>query len=377
MRRPVVALSLALSACAASAEPPEVTANVAAPIIGGADSDASEDAVVLIMHYDALQRGGSTDGCTGVMLAPNLVLTARHCVSVTDPSAACTADGTAVAGGQVTADHDAKALYVFAGPKRPDFISGLAKAARGAEILTTGEKTICNGDLALIVLDRALEGAKMAPLRLDAPVAKGETVTAVGWGITDVTTSPATRQKRAGIAITDVGPARALGPAEFETGEGTCAGDSGGPAFSSETGAVLGVLSRGGNGTGGQGAENCVDGENVWSRAAGHRDTILAAYAKVGQEPWLEGEPNPLLGKRGDACTADDACQSSICAGVCTVACDDGTCPDGMRCGEDGGRKVCREETRGDGGCAASPERPSFSWLLLAAAAALAARRRR
>lgn len=377
MRRLALALSLVLAACAAPSEPdpPDDVARTSSPIIKGADSDASQDAVVLIMHYDALQAGGSTDGCTGVMLTPELVLTARHCVSVTDPSAACSSDGTALAGGQVTSDHKPSALYVFAGNKRPDLISGLGKAARGAEIITTGAKTICNNDLALILLDRKLEGAKIAPVRLDGGPARGELVTVVGWGITDTETFPSTRQTRDGVKITDVGPARALGPAEFKTGEGTCSGDSGGPALASETGAVLGVLSRGGNGTGGQGAENCVDGENVFTGVAQHKDTVLAAYAKTGQEPWLEGSPNPRLGKLGAGCAADDGCQSGICNGVCTQACDVDPCPGGWTCGEANGRQVCLVTKKDEGGCATSPARASSSWIAIAAAALVAARR--
>lgn len=376
MRRLALALPLLFfAACAAPSEPERVS-RAATPIIEGTDSDASQDAVVLIMHYDALQRGGGTEGCTGVMLTPELVLTARHCVSVTDPSAACSSDGTAVSGGQVTSDYKPSALYVFAGNKRPDFISGLGKAARGVEIVTTGAKTICNNDLALVLLDRKLEGAKIAPIRLDAPATNGELVTVVGWGITETEPFPSTRQTREGVKITSVGPARALGPAEFLTGEGTCSGDSGGPAFSGETGAVLGVLSRGGNGTGGQGAENCIDGENVFTAVAPHKDTILAAYGKAGQEPWLEGSPNPLLGKLGAECASDDACQSSICNGVCTQACDADPCPDGWACGEASGRKVCIEQKKDDGGCATSPGRASSSWLAIVLAALVGAGRR-
>lgn len=378
MRRLAFALPLVVAACSAAPDLPDAprVSRSSAPIIKGTDSDATQDAVVLIMHYDAVQAGGSTEGCTGVMLTPDLVLTARHCVSVTDPSAACSSDGTALSGGQVTSDHKPSALYVFSGNKRPDFISGLGKAARGVEIITTGAKTICNNDLALVLLDRKLEGAKIAPVRLDARAARGELVTVVGWGITDTTTFPSTRQTRDGVKITDVGPARALGPAEFKTGEGTCSGDSGGPALSGETGAVLGVLSRGGNGTGGQGAENCIDGENVFTAVAQHKETLLAAYEKAGQEPWLEGNPNPLLGKLGASCDADDACQSSICNGVCTQSCDVDACPGGWACGESNGRKVCIEQKKDDGGCATSPGRASSAWIAIAVAVLLAARRR-
>ena len=42
--------------------------------------------------------------------------------------------------------------------------------------------------------------------------------------------------------------ATGLGAHEFMIGEGICSGDSGGPAFVQTTRAVIGVVSRGGNG---------------------------------------------------------------------------------------------------------------------------------
>jgi hypothetical protein len=95
--------------------------------------------------------------------------------------------------------------------------------------------------------------------------------------------------------VLEVGPAEGLGPAEFRLGESGCAGDSGGPAFAEDTGAVLGVLSRGSNGTNAPAgtAEGCLDAENVFTSAATYKELILSAYAKAGQEPWLEGQPDP------------------------------------------------------------------------------------
>jgi V8-like Glu-specific endopeptidase len=378
VRRIASALAICLFACSArDPAPADRVGRSTSAVIAGTDSDASQDAVVLIMHYDALQAGGGTEGCTGVLLTPELVLTARHCVSVTDPTAACAQDGTAISGGEIKGDFRADKLYVFSGNKRPDFISGAAKAARGVELITTGAKTICNNDLALILLDRQVENAKIAPIRLDAPPVKGENVTVVGWGMTTATNFPDTRQTRDGVAITEVGPARALGAAEFKTGEGTCAGDSGGPALA-ESGAVLGVLSRGGNDDQEAiGADRCIDGENIFTSAAQHRDVILSAYEKTDQQPWLEGNPNPRLGTLGIGCAADEACQSNVCNGAeCSQLCDVDPCPGGWACVERSGRKLCEQQKEEDG-CSTAGRRPSSLLLFTIVALAFLRRRRR
>lgn len=297
-----LAVAVVAAGCGAVTEPPpadragnESTAAVSSPIIRGTDSPAEQDAVVLVMHYDAIQIGGAAAGCTGTLLTPRLVLTARHCVAVTDESAACDSAGNPTFGGAVRGDHAPGKLYVFAGTQRPDFLAGLDNGARGLEILDDASKTLCNHDIALILLDRALKGATIAPIRLDGGPRKDESVRVVGWGVTDTTTNPQTRQQRSGVRVVDVGPADRLGPAEFRLGESGCAGDSGGPAFSEETGAVLGVLSRGGNGGGAAAgdAEGCLDAENVFTSVAKYEDLVRSAYAKAGQEPWLEGQPDP------------------------------------------------------------------------------------
>jgi trypsin len=390
--RPVALLvgALVVASCSAGSEAPTPsedearTGRARTAIVKGKESDASQDAVVLVMHYDAVQKGGGgAAGCTGILLTPKLVLTARHCVAVTDDGAACTAEGTATSGGVIRGDHNPSALFVFSGRERPDLISGVDRAIRGVEIFSSGSKTLCNNDLALILLSKPVEGAMIAPVRLEDSPRKDELVTVVGWGVTEKTPDPDIRQQRTGVKILDVGPMKDLGTAEFRVGESTCSGDSGGPALAA-SGAVLGVLSRGGNGTGTSGVDNCIEGENIFTSAAGHASTLRAAYEKAGQEPWIEGMPNPLLGKLGESCEADGACQSSICnlgAKSCTQACDAAPCPGGYSCGAADGRRLCLKNEEEDEGCSASgssgsaPERGSTSIALAFLALAVARRR--
>ncbi len=272
----------------------------------------------MIKHYDAIQIGGGAEGCTGTMLTPRLVLTARHCVAETDPQLVCESDGSASFGGNVKTSYPANKLFAFSGTARPDFLTGLDRAARGLEIIDDGAKNLCNHDLALIVLEKPLPGAKIAQIRLDAPPKAGELTTVVGWGITDKETNPPVRKQRTGVGIDVVGPADHLGSSEFRVGESSCAGDSGGPAFA-PSGAVLGVVSRGGNGKPAKPEDpsaQCIGGESVFTAVAGFRDLVLAAYAKAGQDPWYEGGQDPRLAKAAAPAPAEESSGCSAAHGA-------------------------------------------------------------
>ncbi len=307
-------------------------------IVNGTESDASQDGIVLVMQYDAFAKdGGAQNGCTGSLLTPRLVLTARHCVAATDPGAQCTSKGTAVSGGKVQGDYPASTIYVFAGKDRPDYLSGAVQLAKGQEILTTGAETLCDQDIALVVLDRPLPGGKPVPIKLDAMPAVGSKVTVVGWGITESSPNPPTRRQRTDVEILKVGPESGVGPTEFVIGEGTCDGDSGGPAIAS-SGAVLGALSRGGNGSSARGADNCIGATHIFTSAFGHADFIRRGYERVGADPWLEGQPSPPLTRSGGTCVVDAECQSNTC---------------------DQTSKTCTDRLPSNDGCAVAPHTAS------------------
>jgi hypothetical protein len=171
-----VALAGLFSGCAQSAELPDEEVQVSEqdqPIIGGKASSTSQNAVVMLeIAKEAI--------CTGTLVAPNLVLTARHCVSKTDEGLLCAPDGHAIDGGKVGADYDAQDIVVYTGQHQ----ATLNARALGAEIVHDGATNLCNHDIAFLVLDRDVTGTPIAPLRTHDTTRNGELVTSVGWGLT-------------------------------------------------------------------------------------------------------------------------------------------------------------------------------------------------
>ena len=53
-----------------------------------------------------------------------------------------------------------------------------------AQVLVAPGSTRCKTDMALLVLDRSLDDATIAPIRLDHEPSLGEHLTATGWGFT-------------------------------------------------------------------------------------------------------------------------------------------------------------------------------------------------
>ncbi len=266
-------------------------------IVGGADSGAAHDSVLVLTTFRA---GVRTNLCTATLVAPNLILTARHCVSDTDTSTACSQEGAPLVGSRIKADRDPGSLAVFMGSGgiTPDSTRYASASARGLKLVVDSSATLCNGDIAFVVLDRTLE-APVAPLRLGSST-RTESRDVGGWGIDESGTLPARRQVRADVPILGLGPAMypnharwGYGGREFMLGESACAGDSGSPAFSKQ-GAVVGVAARAGNGKArdpNNAASTCMGNEShaVYTNVAKHRDLVNRAFDAARATPRIEG----------------------------------------------------------------------------------------
>jgi hypothetical protein len=285
----LVAVSLLVSACAAP-EPELALGRAEQAIVNGERSDEADDAAVYVLTH----VGGSTGQifCTGSLIAPNLVLTALHCITHTvDGDFSCRPDGTIDSNtsgdgtiGSLVTPAD---VQIFLG-----VMPGSEPDARGQRLIGTGTTQICKNDMGLVILDRALD-APLLPLRLEQDVSIGENVRVVGYGQTE-NSGTSGRFFRTGRRVVDVGPETdteptlTAAPRTFVVNEGPCHGDSGGPAISEETGAVLGVYSLAASNT-----CTSVGVRNVFTRIAPFSSLILSAFDAVGAEPLLEESETP------------------------------------------------------------------------------------
>lgn len=272
-------LVLGLLGCSAlnDTEPsPRLTKSQA--VLGGEPSD--NEAVMMVLST----RRDSISLCTGSLIAPRLLLTARHCVSTyIDGDFSCTLDGeidlsrrrTPANAGEMAAVLDGSAVSIYRG-REPDFS---APSSVGLQVLAPETTSICRNDIALVVLDQDLD-LPVLPLQLSSVPRPGELTTVVGYGTNEQMINH--RRERSGVTVLAVGQSeffdtqgQAL-PRTFVVERSVCPGDSGGPALSAETGEIVGVFSfyRG----------DCHSSEtrNFFSQLAPYRELIQAGFEAVG-----------------------------------------------------------------------------------------------
>jgi hypothetical protein len=187
--------------------------------------------------------------CSGVLIAPNLVMTAQHCVS------------DAMGGRQINC---ASSSFSQRPLQTPDVtISTDVKLPgksqyRVLNVVVPQSNEFCGSDMALLVLSKNVPDSEAKPatpvLRpMNKESGYSGKIAAIGYGVTSAHGKDAgERRIRENIAISCLGgdsKCKSDSPREFHTEGGVCQGDSGSGAFdessiSTRTPKVMGILSR-------------------------------------------------------------------------------------------------------------------------------------
>jgi len=323
----------------------------------------------------AVHVGFSSGGvCSGSLIAPNVVLTARHCTSPLiglDFADVCAATFGAPFDPAIFAVSTSQ--YVEDAPE--------THAVREVLVRSDVPSSWCGTDRALLILEQPIPSDEAVPLvpRVDVEVAAGDAFSAIGYGATSETDLSTTGQRRREddlfVECVDSDCAFDTEPGEWGAPTTVCSGDSGGPAVDLQR-RVMGVASRVPTAFCTFTMYQAISAWGDWIKASTVYAAGLGAYAPP---PWATGWPTdpaysmPL----GDACRTPSDCDSNLCVveageGYCTRLCNEAApCPEGWSCGAEQTCSKVRaaaerpaDEQEKDGGCALGSSERSQTPLL-------------
>jgi MYXO-CTERM domain-containing protein len=301
LKKALVLVTAVVAGCSTADVPAETQGSSHSLIVGGTTSSTVQDSVVFLMK-------GQDESCSGTLIAPNLVLTARHCVATPPETSEC---------GGYTNTTSPSNMSIKVGVSSNWDVGSVV--AQGKQIFEPTKNDMCGFDVALILLDRDVPNAKIAKVRF-TPLKNGERTIAVGYGA-DENDNTLPRRMQRDTTILGVGPAKIAYKSQdgqtfnydaptgdVVTGESTCFGDSGGPLFDA-AGNVVAMTSRGpfDSPMGGvHGSNGCADMVSIYASTILNKDLIMSAAKQAGH-PIVDDSAGPKTTKPApSAPTGDD-----------------------------------------------------------------------
>lgn len=300
---PHALLSVLVLGLVGCAQGPEVAGGESA-IVDGERTRNNEPAVVLVYN-----RAGGL--CSGSLIAPRVVLTAKHCVQ----------------GDGASAPFSVGLFVIGVG----DSINGLSETYRVSSIWTTpgpyfddGRLTGLPGvDVALVTLQRAATVTPVSVYRGHPRDFLGQPVRAVGFG--------QIRDGSSGVKYRVTTQINSIDGSILSTPPATCQGDSGGPLIT-EDDQVVAVTSFG-SGVCGSGGFNGYNRVDIFLEDIDRVLMESGACVNTGEELCngvdddCDDEVDEGCLELGETCTSNEECSSTRCedtpaGSICTTDCD-------------------------------------------------------